>query len=536
MPKLKSRRSRIAVIASFLAIALASCTSGSPGTGSDASGLAGTPAGVIGETEMGQPQQGGTLTFAVYTEVGRLDPAASPGSGPSGGSEMAAVFDVLMRVDGETDELEPQLAESLTASNDSRTWTLKLRDGVRFSDGTAMTADAVKGSIERYVRLNGGNAAMWEQSVAEIQTPDDNTVVFQLNDPWAGFGFLLAGTGGMIVAPDTGDGEDFTPVGAGPFTLASYAPNESMVLAANPDYWGGPPYLDAVRIVYLDTPETILDSLAGGSIDMGFLRDQAVVNEALNRGYGGVLRTANLGNIGLINAAEGHPGADARVRKAMFQAIDPGTVVNRATQGAGVASSAVFSETSKWAGDTEPLPYDPDAARALLDEAKADGYDGIVGYLFEQTPNTQAEAVAVQSMLGAVGFDVRLEPVTTATDKMSRVLAHQNYDVASWGLSLFDDNPYDRLNSYMHSDASAETEMYRSPELDRSIDSLRTATSAEDIQQSLDAVQNAWNEAVPALVFGPVFEFVAMTDGVRGVVGTTNTVMLLDQAWIAPAN
>lgn len=476
------------------------------------------------------------MTFAVYSEVGQLDPAASPGSGPSGGSEMAAVFDVLMRVDGETDQLEPQLAKSLEASADSQTWTLTLRDGVSFSDGAPLTAESVKNSIERYMRLNGGNAKMWQQSVSAIETPDEKTVVFELNEPWSGFGFLLAGTGGMIVAADSGDGADFKPVGAGPFVLTSYAPSESMVLTANPDYWGGSPYLDAVRIVYLGNPETVVDSLAGGSIDMGFLRDQVSVDDALNRGFGGVLRVANLGNIALINAAAGHPGADDRVRKAMFQAIDADTIVDRTTRGSGVASTAVFSDLSKWGGNAESLPYDPDAARALLDEAKADGYDGNVNYLFEQSPNEQAKAVAVKSMLDAVGFNVQLEPVGTVADKISRVLAHQNYDIVTWGLSLFDDNPYDRLSSYLHSDSSVVTGMKRSPELDAGITSLRTAATDDEIQSALDAVQNAWGETVPALVFGPVFEFVAKTDNVQGVVGTTNTVVLLDKAWLSPGN
>lgn len=506
MRKFRVGRANAAVLATLVAVAVASCSSGAAGGGSGENamvgGLAGRSAGVIGEEATGTPVQGGTLTFAVYSEVGQLDPAASPGSGPSGGSEMAAVFDVLMRVDGETDQLQPQLAQSLEPSVDSQTWTLRLRDGVAFTDGAPMTAESVKGSIERYMRLNGGNAKMWQQSVAEIQTPDDKTVVFTLKEPWAGFGFLLAGTGGMIVAPGSGDGAAFKPVGTGPFALTSYAPSESMILTANPNYWGGAPYLDAVRIVYLSNPETIVDSLSGGSIDVGFLRDQVAVDDALNRGFGGVLRAANLGNIALVNAAAGHPGSDDRVRQAMFLAIDPVTVVDRTTRGSGVASNAVFSELSKWGASAEPDAYDPDAARALLDAAKADGYSGTVNYLFEQSPNEQAKAVAVKSMLDAVGFNVQLEPVGTVADKISRVLAHQNYDIVTWGLSLFDDNPYDRLSSYLHS--------------------------------ALDAVQNSWGETVPALVFGPVFEFVAQTDKVQGVVGTTNTVVLLDKAWLSP--
>src|SRR3546814_2208854 len=74
-------------------------------------------------------------------------------AGSTGGLEMAAIYDVLMRWDSEANTVEPQLAESLEPNEDFTTWTLKLRDGVKFSDGTPLDSAAVKFSLDRYVRL-----------------------------------------------------------------------------------------------------------------------------------------------------------------------------------------------------------------------------------------------------------------------------------------------------------------------------------------------------------------------------------------------
>src|SRR5699024_11033612 len=96
----------------------------------------------------------------VYGEAASLEPAGISGSLPGvyGGMELAAIYDVLMRYNPKTGEYEPQLAKALEHNDDHTTWTLTLRDGVKFSDGTSLDAQAVKSSINRYVEQGGSFA------------------------------------------------------------------------------------------------------------------------------------------------------------------------------------------------------------------------------------------------------------------------------------------------------------------------------------------------------------------------------------------
>ncbi len=130
-----------------------------------------------------------------------LDPAKAPGSGSSGGTELAAIYDVLMRYDPITREYQPQLAQSLTPNEDSTVWTLALRPGVTFSDGSPVDSAAVKASIERTTGAGGLGGDVWKAKVASIETPDPVTVVFYLNDPWTGIQSSLSTKNGMIAAP-----------------------------------------------------------------------------------------------------------------------------------------------------------------------------------------------------------------------------------------------------------------------------------------------------------------------------------------------
>ncbi|MDV6274712.1 ABC transporter substrate-binding protein [Rhodococcus erythropolis] len=96
-----------------------------------------------------------------------------------------------------------------------RSWTLELRDGVKFSDGTPVDSAAVSASLNRYVTNKGPQSSLYASKVASVDTPDASTVVFNLVDPWTGIESLLSTGPGMIVAASAQQGEQFTPIGAG---------------------------------------------------------------------------------------------------------------------------------------------------------------------------------------------------------------------------------------------------------------------------------------------------------------------------------
>lgn len=509
------------------------CTSG--GNDGDKGG-AGTPAafkvGRVGTDSGGTPVKGGTLTFSAYAEAGLLDPAKTIVAGSTGGVEMAALYDVLMRWDAAAGKVVPKLAKELKAHADAKTWTLTLREGVKFSDGTTLDAKAVKWSIERYVDKGGDEAALWKANVDKIETPDDLTVVFTLAKSWAGFDFLLTTGPGMIVAKSADSGGKFTPVGAGPFAFGGYKPKEETVLNARDDYWDGRPNLDRLRIVYIADPNAALDGLKAGQSQMVFLRDPVVARKALDSGLHGLMNMVALGNVAIINGAKDRPGGDPRVRQALFHAINPEVIYQRAYSGSMPGSSEVFPSFSHWHTGTKSLAYDPAKAKALLAEAKAAGYDGNITYTDGQDPASQATALAVKAMLESVGFKVELNLLRTVADQISQVVVKRDYDVSGWGLSWREAGPFGRMFATMHSKGNSTVGMPTSPEMDALIEQFQGAKTEDEQRAIMGRIQEQWNRNVPALVFGPLPEFVAWPQKVHGVTDTVNSMVLLDDAWL----
>jgi peptide/nickel transport system substrate-binding protein len=476
----------------------------------------------------GEPVDGGSISYATYAEPVALDPAELITNASTSGVEVAAVFDVLMRWDSESNEVVPQLAESLEPNDDFTEWTLKLRDGVQFSDGGTLDAAAVKASLERYVANGGSDAPVWTKNVTAVGTPDDLTVTFTLATSWPTFDFLLTGGPGMIVSPTSDAGGTFKPIGAGPFTLDSWAPNESMTLKANENYWGGRPHLDEVKAVFLVAPTTSYDSFKTGEVDMVFLRDADLVDAALEEGSSGYVNLTNAGSAAVINAQKGHPGADPRVRKALHLAVDSEIFRARVFAGKGIVSKDLFSDASVWNTGVTSLPYDPDEARKLLDEAKADGYDGKI-----RVSGSSEVLLTLTSLFEAVGFEVEGEEVKNPADQIKAVAIDRDYDVASWGLSIREAGPFGRMYALFGSEGNLTVGMHTGPEMDGLLSELQAAATLEEQKEVLGRIQEQWNEDVPALLFNPAVEMVAWKDELHGVVDTAASIVLLQDAWLS---
>lgn len=488
-----------------------------------------------GETNLpdaGEPVDGGTLTFAAYSEPAVLDPAQTIVAGSTGGIEMAAVYDVLLRVDPESGETQPQLAESLEPNDDHTEWTLRLRPDVRFSDGSVLDADAVVWSIERYVADGGDEAMLWTDNVARTEVRDDRTVVFHLRRSWPGFDFLLTTGAGMIVGRASDRGGSFTPIGAGPFTLSAQREGEAIELAANDGYWGGRPHLDGVRTVFLGDPAAVQDSFDKGSVDLAFLRDPDLVDAELDRDTPGLLSLVGLGNTAVINADPGHPGEDPRLRKAMQLAIDPQLIADRAYGGAGLPGSEIFGDYSRWHTDVEALPFDPDEARSLVEAAKQDGFDGKLTYVDGSDKASRASSVAIEASLEAVGFDVEVKPARTIQEQITVVAVDRDYDLAGWAISWREAGPFGRMYATLDTQGNLSVGMPTGPEFDALLDEFQAAATEDEQREVMGRIQQEWNEQVPAVVFGPTAEFVTYGEDVRGVVPTTNSMVLLHDAWV----
>ncbi|GII63869.1 ABC transporter substrate-binding protein [Sphaerisporangium krabiense] len=532
-----ARRSRWlqAGVALITAGALAACSPAAAPSETKASRVDNTKNyknGLVGVTDGGSPVKGGTLTFAATAETPVLDPAKNIYSATTGAIEMSAVFDVLMRWDSESGEIVPQLAKELKASGDYKTWTLTLRDGVKFSDGTPLDAGAVVWSIDRYLDRKGTESALWNLNVTSTEASGDSTVVFKLKKRWPGFDNLLTSGPGLIVAKASDKGT-FTPIGAGPFVFERYAPQEELVLKANEAYWDGRPNLDRVRMVFLNDAQASRESLDAGSVDMTILRQPDHVDAALADGLPGYMNLLTLTSLPIINAAEGRPGHDARVHQAMQLAIDPKLIYQRVYKGAGTPTAEIFSTYSRWHTDAKPLGYDPAKAKRLVQEAKAAGFDGKIKYLHGQDPTSRAMGLTLKAALDAVGFTVELVGARTVQDIIGKVAVERDYDVATWGITLRESDPYSRMYAALHSKGTLTHGVHTGPEMDAIIEDLQGAETKEEQLKVMARFQEQWNKDVPALCFGPIPEYVTWAKRVHGVVDTATSVVLLGKAWVA---
>jgi peptide/nickel transport system substrate-binding protein len=524
------------LVATFGAGALMLSACGGSGSASSGSASREAPERTIGtigdQQDCGDPVEGGTLTLADFAEARSLNPAQTIATGYSGGTALAAVYDVLVRYDPQTQEFEPHLAEDVTSNEDLTQWTVTLRDGVTFSDGTPLNAQAVVDSVNWYLSSRGFDAAVIAPNLAGVRAEDDTTVVFDLKTPWATFPAMLGQAMGMIVAPAAIQAPEFQPIGAGPFTLDHYSPQEELVLNARDDYWGGDPSLDQLRFVWLNNDDARFETLESDGADVTVLRDPERVQAARDAGYRGYLTVQNLGNVVMLNSAEGRPAADPRVRQAIALAVDPAVLNQRVYGGVDVGSKAVFSELSQWhAPDVEVVPTDVERARALVEEAKADGFDGTIGYIGNSSASGRDQALALQAMLENAGFTVETELLQSTADIIQRVFVSRDYDLSQSGLSVSEEDPFQRLFTSFHSQSASNASGYANPELDALITELQ-GTEGKDRQEILAAIEELSQKDFPTLPLSPVTPFVPWQEDVHGVQPINEGMLLFGDAWI----
>lgn len=338
----------------------------------------------------------------------------------------------------------------------------------------------------------------------------------------------------MVVSASSVAGEQFTPVGAGPFTIDQFRPNEELRLTSRSDYWDGKPYLDALRFVGLTGDTEKLEALNVNDVQVAFIRSAEAVERARAEGHAGYVETMPLASVAMINNRPGRPGADVRVRQAIAHAINLDTFNERVDKGAGLPGSSIFPEWSPLHGEVSGLEYNPEAAKRLLDEAKSDGYDGHLSFLGIAAAKSQTTALAVQSMLQAVGFTVTLELENSAGDVTKRLNVAHDYDISYSGISLPAAAPVNKLTSALNSTSNNNYLGYSNPRMDALLSQLQTTDADSDARRELlEELQGLVNETVPFVTLGAAPTFTLWAAGVHGIEPSMDSIMLFGKAWLS---
>lgn len=341
----------------------------------------------------------------------------------------AVIYDRLIHID-EDGNFAPGLATEWSVSDDRLTWTFTLREGVTFHDGSPFTAADAVFTFERIPEVPNSPAPFTQRlaAIESAEAVDDYTLVITTSSPAPGLPTDLSTI--YIVSEGVGEAAsaDFdrgtAAIGTGPYRQLSYSPGESLVLEANPDYWGNAPDFESVTIRFLDNSASRVASLQAGEVDfidavppndLDRLRQMADVTviaaPSARMVYMGVDQLED--TTVQIDPSVGNPFRDQRVRQALSLAINREAIIDRIQFNSGAPANQFAPEGIFGHNPDIPAPeYDLERARELLEEAGfGDGWAMTIHGPAGRYVNDTDVLLAVGQMWSQLGLEIDVENV-----------------------------------------------------------------------------------------------------------------------------
>lgn len=368
---------------------------------------------MLGSTVSSALAGSGPIKIVLPEEADLLEPCMATRSN-IGRVIMQNVNETLTVLDVRGDKgLMPRLAEKWE-QNDDGTWRFHLRQGVTFSDGSSFDAKDVKHSFDRI--MSDKNACESQRyfggMTISAEIVDENTVDFKVDPVQPILPLLLSLV--TIVPEDTPVEFVREPIGTGPYELTEWTPGQRIVLTARDGYWGEKPDVTEATYVFRADPSVRAAMVQTGEADLSPSISQLdATNPATDFSY------LDSETVYLRIDHNIEPLNDVRVRRALNLAIDReaflGTLVPAKAE---LATAIVPPPTLGWNPDVKVFPYDPDGARKLLEEAKADGIkvDTPITIIARTAnfPNVTEIMEAIQAQLQEAGFNIELKFVEVA--------------------------------------------------------------------------------------------------------------------------
>ena len=382
--------------------------------------------GESGLADAGDPQRGGTLIYGVEADTDSY--CLSEGQlAISGMMVVRAFYDTLVVPNAEGDYV-PYLAKSIDHNDAYDEWTLTLRDGVKFHDGSDLTAEVVKNNLDAYRGTYEGRASLLFgftlSNIDSVEATGPMEVTVKTKVPWVAFPAYLYSSSRMgIMAQaqlDSGENCNKDIIGTGPFKLVSWTQNAKMVGERNPDYWqtapdGEPyPYADGIEFRPIPDGQARNQAIEAGDINIMHtsnaadiadkfwkMREAGDVNMFVSEEY------AELAFLQLNHTIA--PFDDVRMRKAMAYAADREQINQIIGDGLPtIANGPISPGTAGFTEDTGYPEYDQAEAKKLIDEYVAEGGDPSFTLSATTDPTVQRLAQMVQSRAKAVGVTVKI--------------------------------------------------------------------------------------------------------------------------------
>lgn len=518
-------RPRLLAACAVLLLPLAACGGGGTGAGPDDAGTSG-----------GKPVSGGTARILTLSEPPSLDPARLGNEAAITALVGNALYGTLMVNDRKSDEITFKMARSFTTDDGGKTFELKLREGLKFSDGTPLDAEAVKYNWDRAKAPETGSQYRGEAVLIKgTEAVDATTLRVTMTQPIPHYAWAVATTNLNWIASPAAlkkgqKAYDAEPVGAGPYTLKKWTRQDAIELVRNKGYHDkAKPYLDALTVRTAGDAKQRLDTVTSGGADLASETSLQNLLKAKEAGLQTVVAAQNGGFVFAMNQRRA-PFDDIRARRAFAAAFDP-KAMGEVVYGEGAKPvDTLFVKGDPFYEDIPLATPDQAEAQKLFDELAADGKP--VKFTFTAFPTSENRAMGenLQTQLSRYkNVEVKVKIIDFAD--IGRVRASYDFDMMTSG-GYFND-PETRLYSGYYSQSPTNVSGVADKQLDAALTEGRLATDEAARKAAYRTVQERLAATVPGVFVTRSSPGVIAGKNVHGVTVYGSGSPLPEELWIS---
>lgn len=442
---MKKKQLLSGVMALLLSASLCACGGSKTAEGTSEAAGESSEAETSNTLSEGTPVPGGSVVYGMTQDLASLDPHVDTDAGTR--DVVFNLYEGLVKPTSDGGFISA-VASDYTISDDAKTYTFTLRDGITFHDGTPVTIEDVKYSIDRYAEIQGESSA-FSSLVDSVEVQDDKTLVVNLKESYSEFLPMMT----IAIIPQSNEDPAGNPIGTGPFKYVSYTPGQNLELEKYAGYWQeGVPSLDSVEFKFIADVDTAFVELQAGTIDILKYLTSAQA-ETLGDDYNIVQGSMNLVHAMYLNSAY-EPLSKTEVRQALCYAVDRDAINNFIFGGKShiIGSHMIPAMSKYYEPEAETVySYDPEKAKELLaDAGYADGFDLEITVPSSYSQHVDSAQI-IADELSQVGVNVTLNQVEWST-WLQDVYKGGNFQATVIG---FDGTlaPSDWLKKYVTDDA-----------------------------------------------------------------------------------
>jgi peptide/nickel transport system substrate-binding protein len=509
MIPLKASGKKLLILLLALVFALTGCNSG--GTAKNSTEDAGTNTNTGGEAKQTDKD---TLVIGLDDDPPQLDPHRSTAAVDR--QVFQSLYNTLIDIDENLNPV-PELAKKWEISKDGKTYTFYLQEGVKFHDGTAFNAKAVKYNFERMLDPELGSPRKSEINLIDkVEVVDDYTVKVHLKTPYAPFLSVLTDRAGMMVSPTAvkESGKDFAnqPVGTGPYKYVERVQQSHIKLTRFDDYWREKPAIK--NVVYKPFPDgnTRVTNLTSGKLD---IINKIAYKDIKSLKESSDIQLSEKGALGfqglMLNTAKA-PFDNKKIRQAINYAVNRQAIAKVVYKDGVIPAASPFPPTS-WAHpeDLNVIKQDVEKAKQLVSESGLKN----VEFTLKITPKPEEKQLGqmMQAMLGEVGIKVNIEMVEFGT--LLQQMRSHDYQAIRIGWSGRTD-PDGNAYTWFTTDGSINDMSYSNARVDKLLSKARTVSDHKTRAKLYAQVSKILQEDAPYIFLFHPKDFKAMKSYLKG--------------------